>query len=412
MIAIVPLPLLHADGEEGGDVFTLKARFNDIFTWYRTDTYSKTLERRDLIANLARLRLTPELNFSDILLLHVDYDNEVLNGNYLKSVEFDRFWRDPYSDYNDLFDLTKEVKYTEDYLYRTKIHRAYAKLVLGDFTLTAGRQQIRFGSGRLWNPLDIMNPISPVSLEGAEEQKGVDALRAEYFLNAYTVLSVVADRKRAGEDSTGKPGSGTTGALGRLKTTVLGADIAALAGKMHHRDVAGADITVVFLDGNLRGSALRTKHEDLEPRVQAGGGFEYNFAFGLYFLVEYFFNENALNFNEELKYAYLSSLAFGFDESSYSLLSNQFITFNKHYLALALGYDITPLIRMELFALCDVQGRSVLLNPTLRYNIFQDVDLTVSAMKTWIHRGAEYESDFEYLRKYPLVYATFTWYLM
>jgi hypothetical protein len=406
-------PPAQAHTEKSTDIFTFKAHFKDLFTWQRTGTYSKTLREKDLAANLARIRLSPELNFSDVFIVHIDYDNEIIHGNYLGTSEFDLFWRMPYDDYNDLFDLSKDVRYNEDYFYRTKIHRAYAKLALGDFTLTAGRQQVRFGSGRLWNPLDIMNPISPMSLEGSAEQKGTDAVRAEYFFNEFTVLSAVADQKRVNDnDRLSELDSNNTSGLGRFRTAVGKVEIAALGGRVLRRDVSGADLSIIVLDGTLRGSAIRSKAEDSDPYVQASAGFEYNFGFGLYFLLEYFYNESGLNFNDELKSAYLSSLAFGINEQNYYTLSNQFVTFNRHYAALALGYDITPLLRAEFFTICDFQGRAVLINPALKYNAFQDVDFSVSVMKTWIRDGAEYESDFAYLKKYPLVFATFTWYVM
>lgn len=406
-------PPPQTDSSRSSDIFTFKAHAKDLLTWLRTDSYSKTLREKDLVANLGRIRLSPELNLSDIFIVHVDYDNEIIHGNYLESGEFDLFWRMPCDDYNDLFDLSKDVRYNEDYLYRTKIHRAYAKLALGDFTLTAGRQQVRFGSGRLWNPLDIMNPISPTSLEGSAEQKGTDAIRAEYFFNEFTVLSAVVDQKRVNDsDRISDLDSRNTSGLGRFRTAIGKVEIAALGGRVLKRDVAGADVSVIVLDGTLRGSAIRSQAEDADPFVQASAGFEYNFGFGLYFLLEYFYNESGLNFNPELKAAYLSSMVYGINEQNYYMLSNQFVTFNRHYAALALGQDITPLLRAEIFTVCDFQGRAVLVNPTLKYNAFQDVDFSLGAMKTWVRGDAKYESDFAYLKKYPLVYATFTWYFL
>jgi hypothetical protein len=117
-------------------------------------------------------------------------------GNYLKSPEFDGLLRP--SDYNDLFKLSREPVYDEDLYYRTRIHRLYAKIAVGNLTITGGRQLVRFGSGRLWNPLDIMNPISPTALEGIEEQKGIDARRMEYYINATTEIGLVVDRSGTG----------------------------------------------------------------------------------------------------------------------------------------------------------------------------------------------------------------------
>ena len=57
------------------------------------------------------------------------------------------------------------------------------------FTATIGRQQIRFGSGKLWNPLDILNPISPTFIEGGDDQKGTDAVKLDFFPDDKTEIS-------------------------------------------------------------------------------------------------------------------------------------------------------------------------------------------------------------------------------
>jgi hypothetical protein len=233
--------------EEGSTkIFNLKGQFKDLYTQTKTDEYSKTGEAKKLIANLTRLRLSPELNLSDILLVHVDYDNEIIIGNYLKSREFDLSWRA--SEYNDLFHLSSEPHYSNDLYYRTKVHRAYAKLVTGNLTTTIGRQQIRFGSGRLWNPLDILNPIEPTNIEGAEEQKGTDALRLDYYPTDKTEIGLILDGKRVNDSGKISDLSfKNSNIIVRAKTTIGETELAALGGKMSQRTVGGADVSTMGL---------------------------------------------------------------------------------------------------------------------------------------------------------------------
>ena len=44
---------------------------------------------------------------------------------------------------------------------------------MGDFRL--GRQQVNWSTALIWNPMDILNPVSPLQLE-PDERVGVDAL--------------------------------------------------------------------------------------------------------------------------------------------------------------------------------------------------------------------------------------------
>lgn len=414
---------LHAQeemkGEEQGSEETspseksrlaLKGSLKDLATYYRARNYSESGTHRDLIANLSRLRLSPELNLSDRLLVHVDCDNELIAGSYLKSREFDSFWR--YSQYNDLAHLSWEPWYGKRLYYRVRIHRAYAKLVLGDFTLTAGRQQIRFGSARLWNPLDILNPISPTSIEGPEEQKGTDAIRLEYYPSDKTEIALIIDHKRVNDDwnRRGALSYRNTNVLGRLKTTVVETEIAAMGGRISRRLVGGVDVSTNFLDGMLRGSALYNVPDSGKEFLIGGAGYEYTFASGLYFLVEYFYNQNGMNYHHSLKKTFEESILNGIREHNFHLLANQFLTYNQHYAGIVLGYDITPLLRLDFFTVCDFQGFGMMLIPALKYNPLQNVDLSLGIFYGLVLEGAPHSSDFEEFDRNPFVYASLQWY--
>jgi len=389
---------------------SLKGSLKDLAAYYRARNYSESGTHRDLIANLSRLRLSPELNLSDRLLVHVDCDNEIIAGTYLKSREFDSFWR--YSQYNDLAHLSWEPWYGKRLYYRVRIHRAYAKLVLGDFTLTAGRQQIRFGSARLWNPLDILNPISPTSIEGPEEQKGTDAIRLEYYPSDKTEIAIIIDHKRVNDDLNGRGALSyrNTNVLGRLKTTVVETEIAALGGRISRRLVGGVDVSTNFLDGMLRGSALYNVPDSGKEFLIGGAGYEYTFASGLYFLIEYFYNQNGMNYHHSLKKTFEESIVNGIREHNFHLLADQFLTYNQHYAGIVLGYDITPLLRADLFTVCDFQGYGVMLVPALKYNPLQNVDLSLGVFYGLVLEGAPHSSDFEEFDRNPFVYASLQWY--
>ena len=262
--------------EDQNSVFSLGGHFRDLFVYYPVETYSLTGENKKLVSNLMRVRLSPQFNFSEKLIVHMDFDNEIIMGNYLKSPEFDGLWRP--SDYNDLFKLSREPVYDEDLYYRTRIHRLYAKIAVGNLTITGGRQLVRFGSGRLWNPLDIMNPISPTALEGIEEQKGIDALRMEYYINATTEIGLVIDQKRY-RDNDGLS-SQNTNAAGRIKVSYGNTELAGLGGRIAHRAVGGIDISTIVLDGMVRGGLLYSDPEEGTSFVQGSAGYEYTFPMG------------------------------------------------------------------------------------------------------------------------------------
>ncbi|PKL37309.1 MAG: hypothetical protein CVV44_16895 [Spirochaetae bacterium HGW-Spirochaetae-1] len=382
-------------GEKGWQ-YKMTGQYKDLFTYQKVDEYYGTgffpSGEKGLAANLKRLRLSPEVTWGTMLLLHVDYDNEIMVSSYTGSHEFDAYWRP--SEYNDFLDLSWDPHYSNDLYYRMKLHRAYVRLNTGDFSFTLGRQQIRFGSGRLWNPLDILNPISPTFVEGAEEQKGTDALRADWFFTSSSELSLVVNPVLA-NNRYGDMKFQNCNYVARAKTSIKETDVALLGGWISHRGVAGIDGATTFFDGMLRGSVLYSNPEDYDYYVQASMGYEYTFSFGLYLLAEYFFNQNGLNYNADLKNAYAASLISGMSQSGYNLLANQFLTANRHYLGFVLGYDIHPLVRDDFFIIIDFEGRAAFINESLKFNAMENMDITAGLMFAFTGGGTDKISDFE-----------------
>lgn len=393
--------------EEEGLDFKFSGQYKNLFVYQKQKNYYGNnilnYEDKKLYTDLNRIRLSPEIKYSEIFLLHVDYDNEVIYSNYNKSYQFDNYWRT--SEYNDLVNLSYEPHYGNDVLYRTKFHRAYAKISISDLTITLGRQQIRFGSGKLWNPLDILNPVSPTFIESAEEQKGTDALRFDYYLNEFTELSLVYDQKRY-NDKLSEIELENSNSVARLKTTIIDTDLAVLGGQVARRNVGGADFATILFDGILRGSAIYSKPENEDSYVQAGAGYDYSFKNSLSVLIEYFYNENNLNENDELSAAVQQSLVSGVTQENYFLLSNQFITYNKHYVGLALGYDLSSLLRADVLFIADVQGKGFFASPTLKFNIFENVDLIAGALLGYIDQESSKQSDFEEYEDSPIYYGS------
>jgi hypothetical protein len=391
--------------QASGINFTIKGQYKDLFVNFNLPQPSGNSER--FTYNLQRLRLSPEVNFYDKLILHVDYDNEIVTGNDLNNRIHESLWRQ--SQYNDLFHLSWTPYSYENTYYSTGIHNAYAKTTIGDLTVTLGRQQVRFGSGKLWNPLDIFNPLSPMLMliEGEDVMKGIDALRLEYYVNDSTVLSYILSPKRSNDSlSMNDIGMKNFDMMGRLKTSRWDTDFAGLFGWVSQRYIFGVDVSANFNNGLLRGAVLYNKPEDSRKFTQISAGYEYNFKSGLLFLVEYFYNSDPLNQDQNLKSEYYkATLMTGINNENYYLLSNKILTFNKHYAGMFLGYDITPLFRIEFSSIYDFQGEAVFINPSLKYNIFENINICAGFMKAYVNHDNS-ETDFDIVRKDVLVYAS------
>lgn len=390
------LPANAQDAEE--PVFKLTGRYQNLLVAAGTED-PEDQDTDTLVFDMNRVRLTPEFRFSENFILHADVDNELFAGNDLDGPAFQEYLNP--GSYNDLWNLSTDNELGGDLVYRLRLHRAYAKLVAGKWTLTLGRQQVRFGSGRIWNPLDILNPISPTFVEGAEDQKGIDAFRAEYYPGPATEITAVYAPRRE-DDVLDAAALVHADSIVRFKTAYKNTDIAVLGGTVARRAVIGLDAAGILKGGLLRGAVMHSNPEDGDGFWLAGAGYEYAFQNGLYTLVEYFYNGNALNDDPQLAEAYAETRIFGMNEERYRMLANHFLTLNAHYLGLAMGYDITPLVRADLFLIYDVEGNGIFISPTATWNMFQNTDLSVSVMTGCVSEGSD-ESDFEAFAEHPLV---------
>ncbi|MDM8515034.1 hypothetical protein QUF76_02455 [Desulfobacterales bacterium HSG16] len=393
--------------------FAIRGHYKNIMAWSGSDSFLNNAdslpEKRKMFASLNRVRISPELKYGQNLFIHADIDNQVILSDYAHTRTFDLYWYP--SNYNDLCDPSFESKISEDAEYRFNIHRLYAKLVSGDFTMTIGRQQIRYGSGRLWNPLDLLNPISPTFIEGAEDQKGTDAVRVEYYPGSSSEISIVYAPHRKNDKMDSRIfANRNTNLVGRYKTTVNDMEMAVLGGRVAGKDIAGIDIAGIINKGMLRGSLVFASPDDGDHYFMASAGYEYNFQNGIYCMVEYFFNENAFNDKPELKEAYMGVISGRMTDKTYRTVSNTFLTFNSHYTGIALGYDITPLMRAELFLMADFEGQGIFYSPALKYNLLQNLDLTFSAMLGHVRNQEGTPSDFASFEDHPLFSGTIQWY--
>ncbi|HEX6298117.1 MAG TPA: hypothetical protein VFZ74_16220, partial [Burkholderiales bacterium] len=161
-----------------------------------SETVSPAGQRYTLDLNRLRLELKGEL--AESIALDLQYDNEVLLGNYRRTGQF-AIERDRRPD--QYWDLDGNYAETGSWYGRHRLYRASVTLSSGDTDLRLGRQRIAWGTGRFWSPLDLLNPINPIALE-REERLGVDAVLAEHKLGPLSRLSAVyAPRHESGESS-------------------------------------------------------------------------------------------------------------------------------------------------------------------------------------------------------------------
>lgn len=119
------------------------------------------------------------------------------------------------------------------YVLDQDLDRLSLKVPLPFGDLTIGRQVLSWGTGRLWNPTDVLSPFPPTAID-REVRRGFDAVRLAIALGEVTQLDLLYLPQQRVEEM---------GGVARFQTNVEGWDGSLSAGKYVRDLVLGADLT-------------------------------------------------------------------------------------------------------------------------------------------------------------------------
>ena len=286
----------------------------------------------------------PELEFRAMI------DNQIGWGNYYSTQQYAVVR--PFED-RSYVDMTLDPYEGSDMRWRATVHRLYMRYSVERADFTLGRQRIAWGSGRIWNPTDLFNPNSPLSVEPAEK-RGADgvrlALRPCGNLSLEAAWAIGADE---GDLRWGLRGGTTIGSY----------DVSLMGGRFRDRDVVGVDFTGYIGDAGFRGEIAHS-HEPGCGYLQAVLSYQYTFSGGLDVLAEYLYNGGRIE-------------VFDLEDAEEIATYDSITTLNRHYLALRFSKELHPLIGGSLLGIADIEDGGVFLFPMITYSMAQDLDFTI-----------------------------------
>ncbi len=128
------------------------------------------------------------------------------NARWSAALAYDHEWRagtlDTFEgafsrDADTLLELDDEIELFglaprgDHFRWRHRLYRGYVRYEGARVHVTAGRQRLAWGTGRLWNPIDRLSAIGPLAIEG-DEFAGVDAIEARWMWNGFDYVQLVA----------------------------------------------------------------------------------------------------------------------------------------------------------------------------------------------------------------------------
>ncbi len=268
-----------------------------------------------------------------------------------------------------LRNLGLEFLSTANHLGYAEIDRAYLDYQ-GDFTeVTIGRQRIPWGTSLVWNVIDLFNPLSFLDFD-YEEHPGADALRAQYFTGPVSHLEwVVAPHPRL---------NNSTWAL--MWATHKGEyDFYFLGGLKQRRRILGFAFSGYIGDAGLRGElkvsdapqkGLRSwanvfagpLNRQNKANIQAVLSFDYAFANSFYTHSEIYYNRDGLSDKTSGLYWNQIQRVDMLSPARWSLFQE-------------CAYDLSPLLRADVFLMLNPADHSLIWAPSLSWNALANLDI-------------------------------------
>ncbi len=335
-------------------------------------THARTVFPQDesYTLDLNRLRLEARGRPADWFGFEVQYDNEVLLGNYLDTAQFAQLKTARPATY---WDMQSNYVDNKSLLMRHRIHRGFVSLNTAAADAFLGRQRIAWGSGRMWNPTDLFNPYNPAQLE-RDERTGVDAVLLEKNFSALSRLSLAyAPQNNA-------PSSRAV----RYRTNFAKTDLALMVGEFRDARVVGVEFAGRIGDAGVYGEAARTRQVAAGAFIRSVLGAEYAFENTLTIGAEYYWNGEG------------TTQRSGYDFMR--MYAGQIQNVAKHYTGAHLRYDVTPLLRSENYLILNHDDASRFFAPSLVYSLASNWD---AATGVQLFSG---EADSEYGRFHNVYY--------
>jgi len=245
---------------------------------------------------------------------------------------------------------------------------AYLKLFFKYVDLTVGKQQISLGTGYAWNPTDVFNFKN--LLDPTYEQPGHNAIRLNIPVGSkYSIVTIYTPEDKWKN----------SGKLLRLKGKISHFDYSVIVIEkewtftdyltytplIQKRRVIGGDFAGELVGLGIWGEVAYNDMEITKNFWEEVLGLDYTFRSGTYLMGEYY--RNTLGKTDYKKYDFNDWMQF---------ISQEKKAISQDQVYASISYPATDLINIGCSAIVSINDGSVVVVPTIAYNIFQDVDLS------------------------------------
>ena len=343
------------------------ARAEVKFSGYLKDfwQYSRgLLDDRPYNLNTSRARFSVDASYAKAR-AHVDYDHQLAVGSFFRTRDFRVFGYSPPAPWLTM-EQTISTGVTNGWGHGA--YRAWVGAEDERGAVRAGRQRIAWGTGKIWNPVDVLNPYEPTTVE-RDERRGVDALYGRAALGALGQAELAwAPQDRWVDHAV----------LARARGHRERWDGALLGGKIAGSTAAymlGGEFAGTVADGTLHGEVARFSPVWRTPYWKAGLGYDYTvpsesklrWLRDASFVVEAYHAGNGQTDVRRYDFA--------------ALRAGREVSVARDYVGASYSQDVHPLLKLELFAIVNADDGSTFVSPSATWNALDDLYLTAALQR-------------------------------
>ncbi len=330
---------------------------------FSSDKTPSFFPRENQLLNLTRFRIKPQIFLWTDARINIEYEMDALLADNVNNSELNQVAQN-----RQLINMKWDISSGSKYLISHYIDRLYFRQGFDWGNIIIGRQRISWGTGRIWNPTDLFNPINPANFSKIEKD-GADAVSVTYSFGNFTDLNVVYNPQDK---------FNTNNAAFRFRTNYDTYDLAMIGGYFDRRYVAGFDFAGNLWVAGIRGEGIFSmdKNDLSNNYTKLVFGIDNQFTSKLYALIEYQYNGEGVTD----KYSYdLAELANG-----------TIINLNRNYIFMSTNYLLTPLITGTLSNNTDINDGSGFVNLSCSYSTSGNSSLLFGGLITYGKKFTEY----------------------
>ena len=256
-----------------------------------------------------------------------------------------------------LVDFDHVLVQRDRFLLQNNLDLLAVKVTLPKGEIVVGRQVLSWGTGRFWNPTDLLSPFAPTDVD-REVRHGVDAIRYSAPLGKTSLVDLLYLPQKEGW---------AQGGVARVQANTRGFDVSASAAKYVSDVVFGADMAgdagplgvhaeVAYTLG-LENLGTTRPVQVGDRFVRGVAGVEWRPAQGWMLGAEYYFN----GFGAAAAAAYAAKL------QSDRVARGEVFGAGRHYAGFSANWKATDLLSLQTLIVTNLEDPSTLAIPVAEY---------------------------------------------